>query len=454
VNKKKGLLIGAGLFLFLLLLLFFSSKGKPVPARQHQASTLNEQGLASGDTNNEVMQELIAKFKAQQEEQKKVLAESKQSFETQQADLKNQAQTLKDTLQTTLSQAKKNQQKQIAELKSQIENMQTTRASNTYPIQTDSASSTSGEKPITVVQDISVHIDPRTGKPDLNSPSTTKAGRVKPLLNSDDTVKSQAKAKAKPIPYYTIPALSTLSHTALLTALVGEVAVGNSLVQPLFPFTALIGRKDLMAANGIHLPPGLSGMKISGYSVGVGTFVGHISCVRAYITQVLFVFKDGHFATYGKSQGAVTSVQSDSSLGYLSDAHGNPCIPGKYITDAKQILAIKTVSGGLSGAGAGLASAQTNTLTGFDGATTTLNGDVGKYAAGYALNSAFSSTEQYINQRIKDAFDIVFIPASQNGKPTQLVANFTQTIPIDYNPEGRRLNDAAQLSSNQVNHLD
>ncbi|MGQ3890148.1 hypothetical protein ACQUW5_14105 [Legionella sp. CNM-1927-20] len=73
-------------------------------------------------------------------------------------------------------------------------------------------------------------------------------------------------------------------------------------MQPLFPFSALINSEDLIASNGVPLPPDISGMKINGYAIGVGSFLDNISCVRAYVTSVLFTFQDGHFVVVGNRE--------------------------------------------------------------------------------------------------------------------------------------------------------
>ena len=41
--------------------------------------------------------------------------------------------------------------------------------------------------------------------------------------------------------------------------------------------------------------------------------------------------------------------------------------------------------------------------------------------------------------RLKGSFDLVYVPASTDNKPTQVVANFTQMIPIDLDKHSRKL---------------
>ena len=48
----------------------------------------------------------------------------------------------------------------------------------------------------------------------------------------------------------------------------------------------------------------------------------------------------------------------------------------------------------------------------------------------------------YALDRLKGTFDAVIVPASNQGVPTAVVANITQTIPIDEDEEGRRLDES------------
>lgn len=244
----------------------------------------------------------------------------------------------------------------------------------------------------------------------------------------------------KTIPYYTIPAGSDLGHTTLLSALIGEVPSEGKLMQPLFPFTAIISRGDLMAANGVPLPANISGMKINGYAIGVGSFLDNISCVRAYATSALFVFDDGHFVTVGKEQmtGTAELVNNDS-LGYLTTPYGNPCIKGKYFTNAPQVLTAMMAAGGIQGVGSTLAQWQTTTTSGAENATTLPTGSFGKYALGGALAQGSVKAGDWLEKRIQGSFDMVFVPASIGNHPNHMSFHLTQTINLDKEENGRRL---------------
>ena len=258
---------------------------------------------------------------------------------------------------------------------------------------------------------------------------------------------SQQK-KEKGIPYYTIPAGSDLGNTTLLSALIGEVPIDGKLMQPLFPFSAIISRGDLMASNGVPLPPDISGMKISGYAIGVGSFLDNISCARAYVTSVLFTFQDGHFVVVGKDQMSNSvDLVNNESLGYLTTAYGNPCIHGKYYTNAPRVLMAMMATGGAQGVGNALSQWQMTYFAGPNGATAAPTGSFGPYATGGALSEGTAKGGDWLEKRIQGSFDMVFVPASvpyrigavQQFRPNRMSLHLTQTINLDKQPQGRVL---------------
>lgn len=259
----------------------------------------------------------------------------------------------------------------------------------------------------------------------------------------------------KAIPYYTIPAGADLSNTTLLSALIGEVPNDGKLMQPLFPFTALISRGDLMASNGIALPADISGMKVNGYAIGVGSFLDNISCVRAYVTSALFTFKDGHFVTVGSEEiKNTTDLVNNESLGYLTNAFGNPCIHGKYFTNAPRVLAAMMVAGGTQGIGAALSQWQMTAMNGANGITQSPTGSFGRFAAGGTLSEGSVKVADWLEKRIQGSFDMVFVPASIKtctGKnchysPNHMSLHLTKTINLDKQLNGRVL-DYGQLQT-------
>jgi len=380
-----------------------------------------EMDEASGDTNNEVLRQLTAEYqqlaKINKDYQKKIdqLSKALNSREHHRLYAKENTEiaALQKAQQQTLG--------KLTELQNKMSKSEPG-GNNHYPVNSESNES----EIISQVQDIST-----------NWQSDTKDYKqLVPKENSRVTPKTNNEVES--IPVYTIPALSNLANTALMTALIGEVPTDNRLEQPPFPFEAIVGHNDLLAANGLQLPNGISGMKIAGYSIGTGSFIPGFSCVRSYITKVLFVFDDGHFVSYGKDHVS-KSLDPQGTLGYLSDTYGNPCMQGQYITNAERVLKILTGVGIAMGAGQGLSQAQTTTLTGADSYNTKITGSTSKYALGYGVSYSADKTVNYIIDKIKGTFDVVYIPSSIGNEPTKVVATFTQSIPIDFDSQGRKM---------------
>ncbi|HAT1727741.1 TPA: TIGR03752 family integrating conjugative element protein [Legionella pneumophila] len=289
------------------------------------------------------------------------------------------------------------------------------------------------------VKDIDALLMKRENNPNEQAYWENLKKKQQTLTQKVKTVASNSEDK-KSIPYYTIPAGSDLGRTTLLSALIGEVPVEGKLMQPLFPFSAIINRGDLMAANGIPLPPNISGMKVNGYAIGVGSFLDNISCVRAYVTSALFVFDDGHFVTVGKEQMTGTAeMVNNESLGYLTTAFGNPCIKGKYFTNAPRVLTALVASDGIKGFGNALSQWQMSYTANANGATGIPTGSMGNYALGGAFSQGTVKAADWLEKHIQGSFDMVFVPASQGYRPTQLSFHVTQTINLDKETNGRVL---------------
>lgn len=263
-----------------------------------------------------------------------------------------------------------------------------------------------------------------------------------------NTETPKPKKKVTRIPYYTIPAGSDLGNTTLLSALIGEVPIEGRLMQPLFPFSALISRGDLMASNGVPLPPEISGMKVNGYAIGVGSFLDNISCARAYVTSVLFTFQDGHFVVVGQEK-MTNSVElvNNESLGYLTTEFGNPCIPGEYHTNAPRVLAAMMGASGAKGAGNALSQWQMTYFAGPNGGAAAPTGSMGQYAAGGAVAEGAADASDWLKKRIQGSFDMVFVSASVPYRvgsmvryyPRRMSLHLTQTINLDKKLQGRVL---------------
>lgn len=424
--------VGVSVVLIIVIMVIASHHSKKQSSSHQVRGTQTE--LASGDTNEEVIKTFAKELADVRDENEKLVLKMKE---------------IQSSPQSSDTAAMKNLQNQIKKNQRLIETLSKRKPSEVQTkekVDTDYAvENASVGNVIHTINDISVvpGVDenlnlpkhPRSGKPSMSTPK-----------NEESTLE----------PYYSIPPGTNAVHTTLLTSLLGEVPNNGSFQQPPFPFQAIIGRKDLLAANGKKLPPEVGGMKISGYAVGVGSFLDNLSCTRAYITQAVYIFNDGHFSVVGKEQDSKESINNPAqSLGYLSDPWGNTCMPGKYITNAPQVLAALTATGVVSGFGSAIADAQTTTYTGSEDASTVINGDTAKYGLGTGLSYGMNKASDWMLDRLKGSFDIVYIPASQDNQPTQVVANFTQTIPIDLDTTGRQLRyDHTSLYQSQATHLD
>ncbi|VEB35443.1 exported membrane protein [Legionella sainthelensi] len=324
---------------------------------------------------------------------------------------------------------------ELQALKEQLTSL-TAHQSQSYPME-DSPASKSGQ-----IKDLDTLLD--------KAPTENQT-----LTEHDTSTKEEGPTKT---PFYTIPAGSDFSKITLLSALIGEVPVEGKLMQPLFPFTAIISRGNLMTANGMQLPEEITGMKISGYSIGVGSFLDNISCVRAYVTSALFVFEDGHFVTVGQEQmKSSAELVNNDSIGYLTTQFGNPCIKGQYITNAPRVLAAFMAAGGIQGAGTALSKWQMSYQAEGGSAVTTPTGDLAHFAAGGAINEGSQKITDWLEKRIQGSFDMVFVPASIRSSlgfiPNQLSLHFSQTIAIDKEHEGRVLDYGYHQQKNFDNAL-
>lgn len=323
----------------------------------------------------------------------------------------------------------------IDKLKEEFEAMKASRETASFSLNTTASKSSPHIK----------DIDALLIKHHQNPQEEAYWAQFKPSIKPIEKAKPTETSKA--IPYYTIPAGSDLANSTLLSSLIGEVPVDGKLMQPLFPFTAIISRGDLMSSNGVPLPDDISGMKVSGYAIGVGSFLDDISCVRAYVTSALFTFQDGHFVTIGHEHMTnTTDLVNNESLGYLTTPFGNPCIHGKYFTNAPRVLTAMLASGGVQGLGGALSEWQMGALSNPNEVTHTPTSAFIPYAAGNALATGSIKTADWLEKRIQGSFDMVFVPASIGHHPNHVSLHLTQTIELDKKPNGRRL-DYAHLQT-------
>ncbi|ELX2493090.1 TIGR03752 family integrating conjugative element protein [Salmonella enterica] len=262
---------------------------------------------------------------------------------------------------------------------------------------------------------------------------TDKNGRpLQPTLAFPSSMQNTAPQPETPPPtavkpVYTLPQNSTLIGSVAMTALLGRIPLNGSVTDP-YPFKVLIGR-DNLTANGIELPD-IEGAVISGSATGDWT----LSCVRGSLTSITFVFRDGTVRTL-PAEGDKAGSGTEGNIGWLSDPHGLPCIPGERKSNAAEYIGSQFLLAGSSAAAQALANNQTTSTVEDGSITTALTGDSGQYVLGQALGGGLKESADWFKQRYGQMFDAIYVP------PGQAVAiHITRQLAIDYEPDGRRVN--------------
>lgn len=232
-------------------------------------------------------------------------------------------------------------------------------------------------------------------------------------------------------PYFTIPENATLTRLTAMTAIVGRVPVDGRVTDPM-QFKAIVGRENL-AANGWDLPDDLSGIVVSGIAIGDMA----LSCSEGKINSLTFVFADGSIRTVStRRKGAAAGAASDQPLGFISDQWGNPCIPGKFVTNAPSYLTDVVGLRALGVASSAYAAAQTTTtdsaMTGTSSSSVT--GDRGAYVLGQSASAATDEVTKWVTSRLKNSFDAVVTKAGE-----KIVLHVTQQVEIDKAADPRKL---------------
>lgn len=221
-------------------------------------------------------------------------------------------------------------------------------------------------------------------------------------------------------PRYTIPENATLTGAVTQTALIGRVPVKGQLRDP-YPFKVITGRLNF-GANGFTLPPMIKG------TVWRGTARGDWSggCVSGELESITFIFTDGTILT--------RRGEEKEPLATLSDAWGNPCIPGTPRSDATHWLGWRALASFAQGAAGAFTEAQTNTTELSSGANRRTVDDPAAYALGGAFSSTADDTAEWIRERHAQSTDVVYLPPG-----AEVAIHVHQPIHIDYDPNGRRL---------------
>lgn len=250
-----------------------------------------------------------------------------------------------------------------------------------------------------------------------------------------------AAEKPEAEPYFTLPENSTLTGVTAMTSLIGRVPVNGRVTDPM-QFKAIVGRENL-AANGWELPEDLAGMVVTGVAIGDMA----LSCTEGKVRSMTFVFNDGTIRTIsarrsGSSATGGLGSGSTSDLGFISDLHGNPCIQGKFVTNAPAYLTDIVGAKGLGVAAEALAQAQTTTLNRGDSTSSAVTGNAGSFALGRMGSGAADELTRWLTERLKSSFDAVVTPAGQ-----QLVVHLDTEVAIDKPANARKIMHRTQSSN-------
>ena len=217
-------------------------------------------------------------------------------------------------------------------------------------------------------------------------------------------------------PVYTIPNNSILSGK-LITGLIGRIPLDGQLTDP-FRFSIKIIKKSFYANR--HVNNVLQDVIASGTASGDL----RLSCVRASIDSITFIFEDG-----------TISDHKISDIGFITNEYGLPCIEGELITDAAQYLMTTSLLSGLSSAAKAVSEAQKTLTSNNNGSSSSsLTGSPSKLSAYSALSGGVDDAKDWFNQRTKSSFDVIFVPS---GKSVKILTQ--EQINIDYDPNGRKL---------------
>ena len=237
-----------------------------------------------------------------------------------------------------------------------------------------------------------------------------------PVIIKKTEVDSGNKEDTKLIPRFTIPSNSIFS-TVNTTALLGRIPTGGE-VQDAFRFSLKIKDIGFFANN--HKHSLLSGIVLSGTATGDLL----LSCVRASIDSITYIFDDG-----------TISQNNDADVATITDRFGYPCIKGTLVTNAPVTIGAAALLSGLSSAAQAVANSERTVSTDSSGnSNSQITGDSEKFGIYSAISGVMNNTHEWVNERAKSSFDVIVASA---GQDIQLF--FNKQVSIDYNPVGRKL---------------
>lgn len=247
--------------------------------------------------------------------------------------------------------------------------------------------------------------------------------RTKGLDNSSPLLPKTQNIIAK----YTIPANTFLKAT-LKTKLLGRIPVSGKVEDP-YRFVIDVSDRALFASFKSHKD--LIGIRMSGLAQGDLL----LSCAKGSVDSITFIFTDETIAQY-----------NGVDLAIITDKYGQPCINGELITNAPKTLSISAGLSTLSSIADAFAQTEQSTTQDSSGnSQQVLTGDAKKFALNKGISGGLSSVNNWVADRARSSFDVIKVDSG-----VEVVLLTRAEIPIDYNPNGRKLRHN-QTNNNEYN---
>jgi len=230
------------------------------------------------------------------------------------------------------------------------------------------------------------------------------------------------------VPVYTIPQLAMDVSAETLTAVIGRIPNGGEVRDPFY--FKVLSSADIITANGHNLPQ-LEGIIWEGTALGDRT----LGCIQGTITKVSLILADGSIAETNVG-GSESGSGSNEGLGYITDRYGQPCLPGKLISNAGKLLFARVAASAIeAAAGAEAARQETTTQSGTtDSTSTSVTGSRSQYIKAKTASGGLSELVKFTRERMRDTFDAIY---AEPGVPVQV--HLRQRIEFNFNEKGRRL---------------
>lgn len=208
-----------------------------------------------------------------------------------------------------------------------------------------------------------------------------------------------------------------------LTGVIGRIPIGGRVAEP-WPFK-IIAIRQAYAPN--HHTFDVAGMIFEGIAQGDFSF----KCARGRIIRATTVLSDRSIIS--------ASGKNADSIGWISDSASNPCLPGRLITNAGNVLAKKLLLDTTAAAARAAADAErTNTVSADGIERSVISGDEFRVTGAEAIAAGAQSVRDYYNKR-GDIWDAIHVAAGQ-----EIIIHITEELQFHY------INDKKLYDQNHI----